>query len=113
MGGRGAVGGRAHRSSLREDTDPEQNVAKDREPEHPAGGREGKRGREGHVLAVDVDVGGAPVGRGLCCQATVTMMEAADQGRLDDPALIEVLHWSWLWGVLAQGKVCSGAVVVD
>ena len=37
----------AHRSSLREDTDPEQNAAKDRESEHRVGGREGKRCREG------------------------------------------------------------------
>jgi hypothetical protein len=41
------------------------------------------------------------------------MMEAADQGRLDDPALIEALHRSGLWGVLVQGEVCSGAVVVE
>jgi hypothetical protein len=33
----------AHSSSLREDTDPEQNFAKDRESEHRVGGREGKR----------------------------------------------------------------------
>ena len=41
------------------------------------------------------------------------MMEAADHGRLDDPALIEALHRSGLRGVLVQGEVCSGAVVVD
>jgi hypothetical protein len=38
-------------------------------------------------------------------------VEAADHRRLDDLALIEALHRSGLWGVLAQGKVCSGAVV--
>jgi len=32
-----AVGGRANHTSLSEDTDPEQGVAKDHEPEHPAG----------------------------------------------------------------------------
>ena len=38
--GRWAVGGRAHRPSPNEDTDPEQNVAKDRGSEHRAGERE-------------------------------------------------------------------------
>ncbi len=37
--GRWAVGGRAHRPSPNEDTDPEQNVAKDRGSEHRAGER--------------------------------------------------------------------------
>ena len=41
------------------------------------------------------------------------MMKATDQGRLDDPALIAVLHRSGLRGVLVEGKVCSGTVVVD
>ena len=41
------------------------------------------------------------------------MMKAADQGRLDDPALIAALHRSGLRGVLVEGKVCSGTVVVD
>jgi hypothetical protein len=40
-------------------------------------------------------------------------MEPADQRCLDDPALIEALHRSGFWGVLVQGDVCSGAVVVD
>ena len=55
--GRLAVGRTAPHPS--EDTDPEQNVAKDRESEHRAGGREGRRlGREGNPLAVDVSVAG-------------------------------------------------------
>ena len=41
------------------------------------------------------------------------MMEPADHGRLDDPALIDALHCSGLRGVLVEGKVCSGTVVVD
>jgi hypothetical protein len=41
------------------------------------------------------------------------MMKAADQGRLDDPALIAALHESGLRGVLVEGKVGSGTVVVD
>jgi hypothetical protein len=41
------------------------------------------------------------------------MMEAAGHGRLDDPAVVKVLHRSWLRGVLRQGEVCSGPVVVD
>ena len=41
------------------------------------------------------------------------MMEAADHGRLDDPALVEALHRSGLRGVLLQGEVGSGTVVVD
>ncbi len=45
--------------------------------------------------------------------ARVAMMEAADQRRLDDPALIEARHRSGLRGVLAQGKVCSGTVVIE
>jgi hypothetical protein len=40
-------------------------------------------------------------------------MEAADHGCLDDPALIAALHRSGLWGVLGEGEVCSGTVVVD
>ena len=109
--GRLAVGRTAPHS--REDTDPEQNVAKDRGSEHPAGGREGKPGREGNPLAADVSVAGAAAGRGLCGPAAVPMMEAADHGRLDDPALIGTLHRSGLRGVLVEGEVCSGAVVVD
>jgi ABC transporter substrate binding protein len=45
--------------------------------------------------------------------AHVTMMEAADHGGLDDPAVVKVLHWSWLRGVLRQGEVGAGPVVVD
>ena len=41
------------------------------------------------------------------------MMEAADHGRLDDPALLEALDQSWLWRVLVQRGMCSGAVIVD
>jgi Pyridoxamine 5'-phosphate oxidase len=111
--GRRAVGGRAHRSSLREDTDPEQNDAKDRESKHRVGGREGKRWPRGTPPPSTSVWPVAPVGRGLCGPAAVLVMEAADQGRLDDPALIEALHRSGLWGVLVQGEVCSGAVVVD
>jgi hypothetical protein len=51
-------------------------------------------------LAADVSVAGAAAGRGLCCPAAVPVMEAADHGCLDDPALIEALHRSGLWGVL-------------
>jgi hypothetical protein len=41
------------------------------------------------------------------------MMEAADQGRLDDLAFVESLHPSWLRGILRQRKVGAGPVVVD
>jgi hypothetical protein len=41
------------------------------------------------------------------------MMEAADHGRLDDPAFVMALHPSWLRGVLLQGEVCSSRVVVE
>ena len=41
------------------------------------------------------------------------MMQASDHGYLDDAALVGVLHRSWLRGVLLQGEVCSGPVVVD
>jgi hypothetical protein len=54
-----------------------------------------------------------PAGWILGRLARVTMMEAADHGGLDDPALVTPLHWSWLWRILAQRKVCSGAVIVD
>jgi hypothetical protein len=43
----------------------------------------------------------------------VAMMEAADHGRLDDSAFVESLHRSWLRGVLRQGEVCAGPVVVE
>ena len=57
-GGRGTVGGRAHRSSLREDTDPKQNVARIVSPNTGSAGGKGSLGREGHPLAVDVSVAG-------------------------------------------------------
>jgi hypothetical protein len=41
------------------------------------------------------------------------MMEAADHRRLDDSAFVRVLHRSWLRGVLLQGEVGAGPVVVD
>ena len=41
------------------------------------------------------------------------MMEAADHRRLDDSAFVRALHQSWLRGILLQGEVCSGPVVVD
>jgi hypothetical protein len=41
------------------------------------------------------------------------MMEAAGHGRLDDSAFVKALHPSWLRGVLRQGEVCAGPVVVD
>jgi hypothetical protein len=41
------------------------------------------------------------------------MMEAAGHGRLDDLAFVKALHPPWLRGVLRQGEVCAGPVVVD
>ena len=41
------------------------------------------------------------------------MMEAAGHGRLDDLAFVKTLHPSWLRGVLRQGEVGAGPVVVD
>ena len=41
------------------------------------------------------------------------MMEAADHRCLDDPAFVMALHRSWLRGVLVEGEVRSGPVVVD
>jgi isoquinoline 1-oxidoreductase subunit beta len=41
------------------------------------------------------------------------MMEAADHGCLDDAAFGKALHPSSLRGVLLQGKLRSGAVVVE
>ena len=40
------------------------------------------------------------------------MMEAAGHGRLDDLAFAKTLHPSWLRGVLLQGEVGAGPVVV-
>jgi hypothetical protein len=70
------------------------------ESEHQAG-REGREAVAARApLAADVSVAGAAAGRGLSCPAAVPVMEAADHGCLDDPALIEALHRSGLWGVL-------------
>ena len=41
------------------------------------------------------------------------MMQASDHGYLDDAALVGVLHESRLRGVLVEGEVRSGTVVVD
>jgi hypothetical protein len=55
-----------------------------------------------------------PAGRTVLRRlARVTMMEASDHGGLDNPAVVKVLHRSWLRGVLLQGEVCPGPVVVD
>jgi hypothetical protein len=51
-------------------------------------------------------------GRILRRLACVAMMEPADHGRLDNPALVEVVHESRLRGVLVEGEVRSGTVVV-
>ena len=40
------------------------------------------------------------------------MMEAADHGRRDDAAPVGTLHRSGLRGVLAEGQVSPGLVVV-
>ena len=40
------------------------------------------------------------------------MMEAADHGRLDDPALVGALRGSGLRGILLEGEVGPGSVVV-
>ena len=58
----------------------------------------------------DFRVAGAPQARTLRRLACVAMMEAADHGCRDDPAL--ALHRSWLRGVLVQGEVRSATVVV-
>ena len=89
-----------------EDTDREQNVAKDRESATRLAGGEGDAGREGNPVAIDVSMAAAAAGRRLCCSARVPMMEASDHGGLDDPAVVKVLHRSWLRGVLLQGEVC-------
>jgi hypothetical protein len=41
------------------------------------------------------------------------MMEAANQGCLDDPAFVKALHPSWLWGVLRQGEARGHRGLVD
>jgi hypothetical protein len=41
------------------------------------------------------------------------MMEAADHGHLDDLAFVKALHPSWLRGVLRQGEVGAGPMLVD
>ena len=53
-----------------------------------------------------------PAGWILRRLARVAMMEAADHGGLDDPALVEALHRSRLRGVLLQREVGPGTVVV-
>ena len=40
------------------------------------------------------------------------MMEAADHGRLNDPALVEALHRSRVRSVFGEGEVGPGTVVV-
>ena len=52
-------------------------------------------------------------GRILRRLAGIAMMEPADHGRLDDPALLEAFDPSGLRRVLVQREVCSGAVIVD
>jgi hypothetical protein len=91
-----------------EDTEREQNVARDREPDTRLAGGEGDAGREGNPVAIDVSMAGAAAGRRLCCPAGVPMMEAADHGRRDDAAPVGTLHRSGRRGVLVQGEVCSG-----
>ena len=100
------------RPSPGEDTDREQNVAKDREPDTRLAGGEGDAGREGNPVAIDVSIAGAATGRRRCGQAGVPMMEAADPGRRDDAAPVGTLHRSGLRGVLAEGPVSPGLVVV-
>jgi hypothetical protein len=41
------------------------------------------------------------------------MMEAAGHGRLDDLAFVKALYPSWLRGILLQGEVGPGTVVVE
>jgi hypothetical protein len=57
--------------------------------------------------------GTAPADRSLRRSPTVAMMEAADHGHLDDSAFVKALYPSWLRGVLRQGEVGAGPVVVD
>jgi hypothetical protein len=40
-------------------------------------------------------------------------MEAADHGRLDDATPVGTFHRSGLRGVLVEGEVCSGVVVIE
>jgi hypothetical protein len=93
---RGKMGGwrSGGRPSPGEDTDREQNVAKDREPDTRLAGGEGDAGREGNPVAIDVSIAGAATGRRLCGPAGVPMMEAADHGRRDDAAPVGTLHRS-------------------
>ena len=60
-----------------------------------------------------VDVVEQPADRSLRRLPAVAMMEAAGHGRLDDLAFVKALHRSWLRGVLRQGKVGPGTVVVE
>jgi len=77
-------------------------------------GLEGRRRprRESDRGIADVSVAGMPRRPGLCGPAGVAMREPADHGRLDDPALVEALYRSGFRGVLVQGEVGSGTVVV-
>src|SRR5262249_8824875 len=75
-------------------------------------GGQGGTGREGNPVTIDVGIAAAAADRRLCCPAGVPMMEAADHGRRDDAAPIGTLHRSGLRGVLAEGQVSPGLVVV-
>jgi hypothetical protein len=50
---------------------------------------------------------------GLCGPAGVAMMEAADERRLNDATPVGRLHRSGLRGVLVEGQVSPGRMVVD
>jgi hypothetical protein len=41
------------------------------------------------------------------------MMEAGDHGRLDDATPVGTLHRSGLRGILVEGEVGSGVVVIE
>jgi hypothetical protein len=77
----------------------------------PTGGKVSEE--PGHPRAGNINVAGTARRQELTPLATVAMMEAADHGRLDDLAFVKALHPSWLRGVLRQGEVCAGPVVVD
>jgi hypothetical protein len=64
------------------------------------GGRRPRRTADRPTGAFRV-AGPPPAGRTVLRRlARVTMMEASDHGGLDDPAVVKVLHRSWLRGVL-------------
>ena len=86
-------------------------------PTRPVGGGEEKR-RSGHEatpppkkLAATAWLGHA-AGPGSCCPAAVAMMEAADHGRRDDLAPVGRLHPSGFRGVLVEGQMSPGRVVI-